>query len=219
MAAAMTAADEGAQARYDEMLGRLRERPEDAVAEIARAEGRVGSRDFAGRWALIHTASALRHDAALPYLRSVVATPIPPEESADAHSFSTVTEETILRTTAVEGIEHLAVEGSGQAVEALFLALEQPSLSMRRAAVQALLATPGGERHRSRLMELLPEGQRFLLDVRRVDVRDVPQVRDPRAHLAEGAGAEPSPPHPLLPEDRDDHGGTNGSDAPRLRPS
>jgi hypothetical protein len=56
----------------------------------------------------LRAAAELQHPAALPFLFNLVLTPIPPEESPDPHSFSTVAEETILRTTAVEGIGHLA---------------------------------------------------------------------------------------------------------------
>jgi hypothetical protein len=48
------------------------------------------------------------------------ATPIPPERSKNPHSFSTVAEETILRTTAIEGIKYLAADGSEAAIESLF---------------------------------------------------------------------------------------------------
>src|SRR3712207_8247200 len=50
--------------------------------------------------------------------RSFVRTPIPLERSKDSHSFSTVAEETILRTTAVDGVEQLAAEGNDDAREA-----------------------------------------------------------------------------------------------------
>lgn len=217
---AMAGVGEEAQARYDEALSRLRENPADAVVEIARAEANFRRHDYAGRAALINAASELEDESALAYLHSIIATPIPDEESADPHSFSTVAEETILRTTAIEGLERLAVGGSAAAVEALLQALEEPSISMRRAAVQAILASPDGASLRPRLSTLLPADQQFLLDVRRVDVRDVPQVGDPTRHLAPGAGAEPSPPAPPLPEDRNaDDEGVDGSDTPSRRPN
>jgi hypothetical protein len=215
--AAMTSAGESAQSRYDDALVRLQERADDAVIEIARAEDGCHHRDYGRRWALIQAASELHRESALPYLRSVVMTPIPAEESADPHSFSTVVEETILRTTAIEGIGQLAAQGSESAFETLFATVELPSISIRRAAVQAVLATDAGYGYRDRLSALLPDEQQFLLDVKRVDVRDVPQVGDPRRHLAPGAGREEAPPAPLLPEDRDGDDDGQGHDAPTIR--
>jgi hypothetical protein len=149
----------------------------------------------------------------VPFLKSVVLTPIPPEESPDSHTFSTVTEETILRTTAIEGLERLAVDGSDAALDVMLGALDQPSLSMRRAAVQGILATTRGAELRDRLAEILPEDQRFLLAIQRAVVQDVPQVRDPRTHLADKAG-EKGAPAPLLPEDSQRAGGGPGLGEP-----
>ena len=139
--AAMTSAGESAQSRYGDALVRLQERADDAVIEIARAEGGCHHRDYGRRWALIQAASELHRESALPYLRSVVMTPIPAEESADPHSFSTVVEETILRTTAIEGIEQLAAQGSESAFETLFAAVHIHPPSRR----------PGGPGHGRRL--------------------------------------------------------------------
>jgi hypothetical protein len=91
----------------------------------------IATHDYPTRWAHVHAASELRHPAALPFLRNLILTPIPPEESPDPHSFSTVGEETILRTTAVEGIGYLA-RGRADATEMLFEALRQLTLDPTR---------------------------------------------------------------------------------------
>lgn len=190
-----------AQSAYDTALADLRVHPEDTVIELARAVNGCDPTDYPERWALIHAAAELRHPAALPLLKSLVLTPIPPEDSEDPHAFSTVGEETILRTTAVEGVEYLAVNGDEAALAALFEFLEQPSLSIRRATVQAILATRGGQDLRGRIAELLPRDQQFLLDIKRVNVQDVPQVRDPRIHLNESVGEGKTTPAPRLPDE------------------
>jgi hypothetical protein len=148
----------------------------------------------------VHAASELRHPAALPFLRNLILTPIPPEESPDPHSFSTVGEETILRTTAVEGIGYLA-RGRADPTEMLFEALRQPSLSIRRAAVQSLLATARGRRLRARIARALPEEHQFLVDLKAVSVRDVPQIRNPAHHLSEAGRRGGIAPAPSLPGD------------------
>lgn len=186
-----------AQSVYDRALVGLRERPEEVIIEIARAMNGCDPTDYPQQWALIHAAVELRHRAVLPLLRSIVLTPIPPEESPNPHSFSTVAEETILRTTAVEGIEYLAVNGDQTAIDSLLEFLSLPSLSIRRAAIQGILATKDGQQLRGQMAERLPRDQQFLLDIKRVTVRDVPQVRDPD----EGIGKGKTTPAPRLPDE------------------
>jgi HEAT repeat protein len=194
---AMNAAGDDAQERYRRALADLRKRADLVMVEIARAQNDCDRGDYPTRWAHVHAAAELRQPAALPYL---VLTPIPPEEASDPHSFSTVAEETILRTTAVEGIGYLANE-RGEAVEALFECLKQPSVSVRRAAVQSLLKTARGRRLRARISSTLPEDQRFLLNLKAVDVRDVPQIKRPQRHLSEAGGRASIAPAPSLPGD------------------
>ncbi len=213
---AMSGAGGDAEERYARALDEARAQAADVMIEIARADRETDERNYGLRWALVYAATQLETVESLPYLRSVVGTPIPPETSEDPHEFSVVTEETILRTTAIDGLESLVNAGESEVVDILFTALEQPSLSMRRAAVQALLASPDGEQWRDRISESLPPRQHFLLDIRRVGISDVPHVRDPRVHLVEGAGEESEPP-PLLPEDRRQPGSRPGGDTPLLR--
>lgn len=185
--AVMNSSGENAQAAYEARLAELREHAEEVVPELERAERAADPGDYPTRWAIVHTATELRHPAALPFLRGLLQTPIPPEQSSDPHSFSTVAEETILRTTAVEGIGYLAAAENTLALETLFESLGLPSLSIRRAAVQAILATPDGQNLRERIAALLPENQRFLLDIKRIDVREVTQIAEPEQYLSSAA--------------------------------
>lgn len=186
---------------YREALDRLRAQAEDVAAEISLAEPALREMNYPGRWALIFAASELRHPAALPWLRLIALSRIPKERSQDPHSFSTVAEETILRTTAVEGIGHLARDGNAQAVETLFECLARPWISVRRAAVQALLSTDEGRKQRERIASALPEEARFLLDLRRIEVRDARQIQNPEQFLVRAARLGTSS-APSLPGDR-----------------
>jgi hypothetical protein len=197
--AAISGADEDAEDVYREALEAMRKRPELVLVELVRAESACHSRDYPTRWALVHAASELRHPAVLPFLTSLVLTPIPPEESRDPHSFSTVAEETILRTTAVEGVGRLAAEGNRAALDSLFEFVKQPSLSIRRAAVQSILATRRGRGLRRRIAALLPDDQQFLLDIKPVKVDDVPQVKRPQRHLSEAGRRSTTEPPPGFP--------------------
>lgn len=190
---------EDAQENYESALKELRERADEVVIEIARAEQACDPEDYPFRWALVHAAAELRHASALPFLRNIVLTPIPPERSRDPHSFSTAGEETILRTTAIEGVEYLADQGNEEAQEALFDFLKIDSLSIRRASVQAILATIKDRKVLGRMRELIPQDQHFLLEIKRIDVKDAPQIQDPQRHLTEkGREAKIDPP-PRIP--------------------
>jgi hypothetical protein len=180
----MNAGGDDAEEEYQQALRMLRERPFDAAIELARQECSTRPEDYATRWAMVYAAAALEHRAALPLLKNIVLTPIPPERSDDPHA-STVAEETIIRTTAVDGIAALARRGEEEAVEALQEFVDLPSFSIRRAAIHGLLASPRGDDLRNRLRECLPKDQVFLLDLKQVDVRDAPQVGDPQRHLSD----------------------------------
>jgi len=187
----------GSERSYDRALENLRKHAAEVIVEIARAERACAAQDYPTRWMLIFAASQLEHAAALPFLRTVVASTIPPEQSKDPHSWSTAAEETILRTTAVDGVARLAGRKNASAFTSLFEFLAQPSFSIRRAAAHGILAAPNGRRYASRIADLLPSDQRFILDMKRIDVRDVPQVRDPRKHLPERIRSREGAPKPV----------------------
>lgn len=183
---AMNAIGDDAQSCYNHALGALRNDAEQVVPEIDRALQSTPQQDFSSRWALVYTAVKMKHSTTLHFLRNLVLAPLPMKVPADGHSRSLLAEETMLRATAVEGIEHLAVSGNEDALQTLFLAIGQASRSIRIAAVQGILATPGGERLRDRVAAMLPEEHLFMLDINRMDVRDVPQIDDPRQFLKPG---------------------------------
>ncbi len=189
----MYSSGDNAAEEYRRALEALRANPQAAVALIGHVESSVRESDYPTRWALIFAASELRHPDAIPYLRTVALSRIPAERSSDPHSFSTVTEDTILRTTAVEGIGHLAADHP-QAVDALFDCLDRPSISIRRAAIQSLITTPNGQQYRDRIAHSLPDDQRFLLDLRRISVHEAPQVRNPEQFLTATATSTAPPP-------------------------
>lgn len=209
--AAINAYGEDAQEAYEEALEAMRKQAEEVIVEIAQASGHCHQNDFPFRWALVHAAAELRHPETIPYLANLVKTPIPPERSKKSHSFSTVAEETILRTTAIEGIEKLRDECENEEInELLFEFLKLPSLSIRRAAVQALLTEKDNKNQGKRIAEMLPEDQHFLLDIERKNVDDVPQVEEPYRHLKESAkNREEKESAPRIPEEPD-------GDAPQI---
>jgi hypothetical protein len=174
-----------AEAFYEETLAEVKEHSTGVLFEIARALGDCHSDDYPLRWSLTYAAVTIGGEEALPLLANLAQTPIPEEFAPDPHSFSTVEEETIIRTTAVDGISDLARGGSEAAVDILFDLLGSPSFSIRRAAVVGLKNSPKGEDLVRRITDCLPEEERFLVDLKSVEVRQVEQVDDPRRHLSE----------------------------------
>ncbi len=194
-----------AQFEYERALAAIRTVPEAIVIEIATALGRCDPRDYATRWALIFAACELRHGSALPLLASVAGTPLPPEPQSPSHGFSIVANETVLRTTAIEGIGHLAREGHKDSADFLFGILREPSISLRRAAVQAILGVPKSDTLVGRVKASLPPELHFLLELKKPGVTDVPQVPKPEQYLSEEArGRAPLKP-PLAPGHTGEH--------------
>jgi hypothetical protein len=192
---AMYAAGDEAEAAYQAALKALRPVADEAAIALARLESDCDRRSYPRRWALIYAATQLERDSLLPFLRQVVLTPIPPEQSHNPHSYSTVKEETVLRATAVDGVGALAARGSEHARDSLFEFLAIDSISIRQASIRSLLAID--ETMRDRIAEYLPRDARYLLDVRPVAVTEVPQIKNPRRHLRKGRSHEkPTPPDP-----------------------
>ena len=112
------ATGDDAEQRHASALEELRRDAGEAAVALAKAEGCCHAHDYPRRWALVYAAAQLDHDAALPYLRELVLTPIPPPEPRGGHGFSAAREETILRTTAIEGVGRFPARGNRRALEA-----------------------------------------------------------------------------------------------------
>jgi hypothetical protein len=195
--AALYASGEDSEQRHDRALDDLRSDAGEVVIAIAKAGGCCDSTDYPRRWALVYAATRLEHEAALPYFRELVFAPIPASKRPVGHRNTVAREETILRTTAIDGVARLAARGDKRALEILHEFLRVPSISIRRASVQGILAAEPWAR--DRLAELLPPEHRFLLDVKQLPAPNAPQVRDPTVHLRD-PGARPKKPAPDLPD-------------------
>jgi hypothetical protein len=187
--------DESGEERHRQALEALRNEPEAAVIEIARALGETSPQNYPARMVLILAASALENQHALPLLMSIIETPIPTEESPPVHGLGATAEEIILRTTAVDGIGRLARQGNERALSALVNLVESPIFSIRRASVQAALsARPNDEETRQRLLAVLPRNQHFLLELKSPSVAEVEQPEPRQEGRREGRAAAPPDP-------------------------
>ena len=167
---------ERAEACYQGALDGLARRAKEAVHALAEEYERLPAAQYLDRWALMQLMAELKHESALDPLDRLLASRLPAETSADPHSFSTAGEEVMIRTTAVEAVIRIAADGHARALEVLLRQATHENFSVKRAAVQGYLAH-GGEHARDTLGKVLPERDHFIMDIRRVDVRHVPQAQ------------------------------------------
>lgn len=185
-----------AEIKYNNSLNELKKHSDEAIIEIAHSSNICNSGDYSLRWALVFAAVELTHPTSLPFFKNLILTPIPIEKPKESHSNIIAAEEIILRTTAVEGIERLAVKGNKKAADLLFEMLQnQSSLSVRRACIQGILASNKNVTSmKKKVLELLPKNQRFLCEIKRTDLKKVPQIKNPKSFLKKGSLEKESPP-------------------------
>ena len=193
---AMTGGGDGAERAYQSSLARLRGR-DDAPAAIAARYDTLDESQYQERWALIQLLTDLVEPSSLTFFSQVLDSPIPPERGEDlVHGISTVAEEVILRTTIIEALSRLVSAGSGDAAELLMRQLGSDVLSIRRAAVQAVLDA-GDEALVERVRRQLQDtDDAWLLRARRAEVGSVHQP-DPRRDAPARPAGEDLPPEPF----------------------
>jgi len=192
----MTAVSNRAEDDYQRSLSALRER-DDAASALAATYDALDEERYLERWSVVQLLTDLRTPSVIGPLTEVVRQPIPPERSADpAHGFSTVGEEVLIRTTAIEALARLLQDGNQGAGDLLLELLRHDVLSVRRAAVQAI-ASAGDRQLNATVREILEgTGDEWMLTVRRIDVAEAPQA-DARQFIrkrdAQGASTPPDP--------------------------
>jgi hypothetical protein len=167
---------EQAEACYQKALDGLARNSKAVVKALAEEYERLPVAQYLDRWALVQLMAELKHESALEAIDRLLSSRIPAEESADPHSFSSAGEEVMIRTTAVEAATRIAADGSARALDVLLRHASHENFSVKRAAIQGYLAH-GGEQAREVLQKALPERDHHILDIKRVDVRQVPQAQ------------------------------------------
>lgn len=172
----MGGAGDDAEANYQAVLDALRQNAAEVVSIVTSEYRDLLENQYLDRWSLIQLLTELRHPASLAVLDEILSSRIPPERSNDPHSFTTFGEEVIIRTTAVEALTQISADENREALELLLRHTRHENFSVKRACIQGYLAH-GGENARETLLEVLPESDHFILNIRREDVRNVPQPR------------------------------------------
>ncbi len=176
---AMTASGSDADEVYNGMVRRLGE-DEEFVVVVLKTLDSLEESEYQERWALLQLAIDLEHPTAGEYLAEFVRRPIPEERSEDpVHGVSTVTEEVILRTTAIEGLARLFRRDFDSTGVLLETVASSDYAAMRRASWFALI--DGGrddavERARGLLQE---SDYGWIVDLRRIPVQEAEQ-HDPK---------------------------------------
>jgi hypothetical protein len=161
---------------------------------------------YVERWSLVKVMADLRHPTALGHLDTIASSPLPAMTGADVEH--ALAEETIIRTTAAEGIALLARHGDAQATAALLKNCQSPVFSVKQASVQAYLAV-GGPDARATLQGKLPASEHFVLDIHAVTAS---QLSQPQA-----SGVKPRSPArdlPTPPPTGTDHSAAITGDTP-----
>ena len=187
---------DAAEDEYQRALEPLREQGEKAVDVLFAEYEALPEDSYLDRWSLVYLLSELREPTTATALNRVVTTRIPAEKAKESHDISTVTEEVMIRTTAVEGLVRLSADGVEEARKVLLRHAKHRMLSIRRACVQGLMDT-GTDEDKRELRALLKErGDEQLLKIKRIDVREAPQATGGRFVVSPETKSEP-PSHDL----------------------
>lgn len=189
---AMGGAGECAEDDYQRALGQLRRKAKRATDAIATEYSQMAEDAYTDRWSLVMLLVELAHRDSVGIFAEILGSQIPEERSTDPHSFTTAGEEVMIRTTAVEGLERLAADGNEEALDVLLANVTHENFSVRRAAVQALVAT-GDDDMQKRLAKALPSRHRELLKIQRRDVRTVEQAQGGMFLKPTDQGGAPAP--------------------------
>jgi hypothetical protein len=172
--AAMTGAGADADKNYQRTIHEL---GDDAFIDVVlKTLDALAEDEYQERWALIQLAIDLEHPAAGNYLVQFVRRDIPPERSKDpVHGVSTVTEEVILRTTAIEGLARLFHHDYDSSDALLEIVSSAEYIALRRASWFALI--DGGRVDAiERARELLRNGgYGWIADLKRIPVHEAEQ--------------------------------------------
>jgi hypothetical protein len=185
---------EDAEDNYRRAISELGKRADEALGVIVAEYEALPEDRYLDRWSLVQLLSELRKPEAAAALNRIITSRIPAEKAKLSHDVSTVAEEVIIRTTAIEGVVRLSADGVEEARKILLRHARNRTFSIRRASVQGLLET-GDDADKRELRALLKErGEERLLRIKRMDVREVPQATGGRFVVHPDVKREAPPP-------------------------
>jgi hypothetical protein len=183
-----------AEENYRQALSSLRKRGPGILDVIVAEYEDLPEDRYLDRWSLVQLVVELRYPEAVKPLNRIITARIPAEKFKKSHDMSTVAEEVMIRTTAVEGLVRLSADDVADARDALLMHAANRTFSIRRACVQGLMQT-GTHDDKRKLKRLLKERkEEGLLKIRQVDVRSVPQAIGGRFVVPAQVKSEAPPP-------------------------
>lgn len=171
----MSKVGDDAEVNYQLSLKELQPDSKIVVQAIDKELKIIPIKQFLDRWSLIQLLAELKDPTSLPVLNNLLSKKIPEEMFAEPHPRSSLRQETINLTTAVEAITRIALNRNADAIELLLKQTAHESLSVRRACVQGYLAH-GGKNAKKNLSQVLPQNDHYLLKISRLDIEEVPQI-------------------------------------------
>jgi len=159
-------------AAYTVALNDLRHNAAEAAPLIAQLYHAAPEPAYLDRWSLVKVLADLQQPDSLRHLQTIASAPLPAAKGPGAER--QLSEETMIRTTAAEGIASQAGTGDSAAVALLLKNCQSPIFSVRQASVQAYL-DHGGPQARATLEKLLPANERFVLDIRATSPAEMTQ--------------------------------------------
>ncbi|HEX9827458.1 MAG TPA: hypothetical protein VGA80_12745, partial [Flavobacteriaceae bacterium] len=162
---AMGAFGDNAEKQYQRYLKQLA-KMEISVDVLQDEYSSLKESQYLDKWSIVQLASDLSNERNLTFFDRVIKEKIPKEKSKKPHSFSTVAEEVIIRTTAIDGICKLAAKGNKKAINSLLGHVDNENFSIKRAAVQAYTEV-GGKNAMEILKKQLPKKFHSILEIKR----------------------------------------------------
>jgi len=188
-------------AEYVSSLAQLREAKNNVLSQSRAILAGRSTASFAIRHSALLAVAALRDGAALDLLSEVALNPqpLPPDPPPDIralhdHGSEERVEHDMLALDALDGIASLADDGHAPALDVLFRVATTGSITVRTVALAALAARPERADILEKAKAALPAELRHIGLTRFASLRDVPQIRDPRVHLAQPEKGGPAAP-------------------------
>lgn len=171
----MGAVGDDAEKNYQAALDSIKPNAQKIIEAIRKELEVIPTDRYLDKWSLIQLLAELRDPASLPLLDKILSKPLPKELYKDPHKRSSLRQETINLTTAVEAITRIASKENKDALQLLFKHAKHESLSVRRASIQGVIEY-GDQNAREKLKEILSKNDYYLLDIKKTNIEKVPQI-------------------------------------------
>jgi hypothetical protein len=166
---------EDAERNYQACLNHLFRHAREVVAIVTQELKDQPASNYLDRWSLVYLLAELKQTASLSALDDILSSALPAEQFKDPHEFTTLGQEVMIRTTAVDAVARLAADGAKEAQEVLLKHVHHENFSIKRACIQGYLQV-AGEDGRAMLQKQLPQRDHYILDIKAIDVRQAPQA-------------------------------------------